>query len=475
MAARVRRGRLSAMSTTLDLPPETLPGSTGRDIAIEAGTAGLQTRRIQQAIDDCSKCGGGRVVLLPGEHRSGTVFLRTDVTLHLEAGAVLRGSHDIDDYFAKPLANEALILNGVATALVFAEGARNIAITGEGEIDGSGPAFWTDNPNLPAWAENRKAIGTWIPGLGTSTRLRPRALVLLADCGDVRIEGVTLRDSPAWTLHLLACSRVLIRGMTLRGPVNGSNNDGVDLDSCSDVLMEDCDIETGDDALCLKSTGLWGLLRSSRRILARRCRLSSTTHGFTIGTETRADFEDITLENARIEQSGGWATLTGIGLSMIDGAAIRGVTVRDVTVTNAIAPIQLRLGNAGRGQAVRRPGSIHGLTLENIHATRACGNCLIAGLPGHPLRDVALRDISVEFARRIDPGWIMWNMPELDREFPHDGTWRCLPAHGFFCRHVEGLELSRLAVTAAVPDTRPALAFRQVSGLSLSEVRLSET
>lgn len=458
---------------TPSLSPDFISPHAAEDLVVDAVAAGLSTTMIQQAVDTAASQGGGRVVLRPGVHRSGTVVLRTGVTLHLEEGAVLAGSADISDYdTGRSFEGGARVGNGVATALVFAEKADRIAITGEGVIDGNGEAFWEKNESPPDWIEERKPLGMWIPGFGTKTKPRPRALVLLVECNQVRIENATLRGSPAWTLHLLACTHVVIRGMTLRGAVHGSNTDGVDLDACSDVLLEDCDIETGDDALCLKNTNTWGLRRASRRITARRCRLASTTHGFTIGTETQADFEDITLADSRIEKSGEWRTLTGIGLSILDGAAIRGVRIENVTVSDSIAPIQLRLGNVGRGQAAPVPGSISGLVLERVTILRAHGNCLIAGLPGHPLRDVVLRDVSLEFAGAADPALIMPELPEFDTEFPPVLVWRFLPAHGFYCRHVEGLELADVTIKAVVPDRRPALMFKDVGGLKTDNVTL---
>lgn len=449
--------------------------SLADDIIVEGASPDLSTRLIQQAVDACAAQGGGRVVLRAGRYRSGTVFLRGGVTLHLEKDAVLCGSADIADYHVKPVVNGARINNGVATALIFAEKAAHIGLTGEGVVDGNGEAFWEKKESPADWIESRKPIGLWIPGFGCQAKPRPRALVLLVDCRDVDIRDVTLRGSPAWTLHLLACTQVTIRGMTLRGAVHGSNTDGVDLDACSDVLMEDCDIETGDDALCLKNTNTWNLRRPSRRITARRCRLASTTHGFTIGTETQSDFEDITLVDSRIEKSGEWRTLTGIGLSILDGGAIRGVRIENVTVADSVAPIQLRLGNAGRGQEVRAPGSISGLTLERITILRAFGNCLIAGLAGHPLRNVALRRVTMEFDVAADPALIMRDVPELDAEFPPIEVWRFLPAHGFYCRDVDGLEFTDVTVAAVAAERRPALIIKNVTDLNVRDTRLTGT
>ncbi len=436
------------------------------EFIIEPEAKAGHTRVIQQALDDCAAQGGGTVILRPGVHRSGTIHLRSRVTLHLDKDAVLSGSTDIADYARKDGVPGARILNGVATALVFAEGAEDIALTGEGTIDGNGRAFWKKPESVPAWVEERKAVGTWIPAFECASLPRPRALVMLVDCRNVRMENIQVLNSPSWAIHPLACTDLVIRGVTVRGGVDGSNTDGIDLDACSNVLMEDCDIVTGDDALALKNTNGWGLKRPSRNITVRRCRLASTTHGFTIGTETEDDFEDITFTDSRIEKSGDHRTLTGLGLSIVDGAAIRRLRISNVTISDAIAPIQIRLGNAGRGQATKSPGLLEDFTLENISVVRAYGNSMIVGLPGHPLRRIALRNVKVEFTGPVDPARVMAAVPNLDGEFPASDVWRFLPAHGFFCRDVDGLVMSNVTVTAPAGEKRPDFLFENVQSLS---------
>ena len=453
------------MEMSIPEPPD-IHHLSKTEFVVEPGSQVEHTRVIQQALDQCAAQGGGKVVLRPGVHRSGTIHLRSRVTLHLEKDAVLSGSTDIADYARKDGVAGARILNGVATALVFAEGVSDIAITGEGTIDGNGRAFWKKSENIPAWVEERKALGTWIPAFECTSAPRPRALVMLVDCRNVRMENVHVQNSPSWAIHPLACTDMVLRGITLRGAVDGSNTDGIDLDSCSNVLVEDCDIVTGDDALALKNTNGWGLKRPSRNITVRRCRLASTTHGFTIGTETQEDFEDITLADTRIEMSGEYRTFTGLGLCIVDGAAIRRLRISNVTVSDAIAPIQIRLGNAGRGQASPAPGLLEDFTLENISIVRAHGNSMIVGLPGHPLRRIALRNVKVEFTGPVDPAQVMAEVPNLDGEFPDSRVWRYLPAYGFFCRDVDGLEMSNVTVTAPAEEKRPDFLFKNIHALS---------
>lgn len=436
-----------------------------------ADAAPSHTRAIQAAVDACAATGGGRVVLQAGTFRSGTIMLRSGVTLHLEKGAVLRGSTDIDDYHRPERPLNARLINGVAAALVYAEGAHNIAITGEGTIDGSGAAFCSKRTEKVDWIEEKRALGLWIPGFDNQSGPRPRALVQFAQCRGVRLTGVRLIDSPSWMVHLLACDDVRISRVVLRGLVGGSNTDGFDLDACCDVRIEDCDIETGDDAIALKNTGTWGLQRPSRDIVVRRCRLASTTHGFTIGTETQEDFEDITLADSTIEGAAGHRVLTGIGLDMVDGARLRRVTVSDVSITNAIAPVHVRLGNAGRGQARRVPGEIRDIVFGRLAIRRAFGNSLLAGLPGHPLRNVAWRHVSVEFADRIDAAHIVQPVPELDGEFPANFAWRHLPAWGLYARHLDGLELTDVSFATENAESRPAWLTEDVTDLVSRDVR----
>jgi polygalacturonase len=434
--------------------------------------APLHTAVIQRAIDACAAAGGGRVVLPAGNFRAGTIFLRSGVTLHLDKGAVLAASPNMADYVVRPRPLGGRLLNGLTTALLIAEGAEHIGLTGEGTIDGNGRLFCAQRKDKVDWVEEKRRMGLWIPGFDNQSGPRPRALLLFSECRDVRLSGVRLTNAPSWMVHLLACSDVAVSGVRLRGLVGGSNTDGFDLEACSDVRIEDCDIETGDDAISLKCINSWGLKRPSRRITVQRCRLASTTHGFTIGTETQDDFEDITLADSTIEGVAGHRVLTGVGLNMVDGAQIRGVTVSNVTIADAIAPVQVRLANAGRGQAVRAPGAIRDIVLERVTIRRAGGNCLIDGLPGHPLQRIVLRQVALEFADATVPrGEILGEVPEFDSEFPPNPAWRLLPAYGFYFRHVDGLELDDVTVTTTVPESRPALALADVANCIRRDVR----
>ena len=196
---------------------------------------------VQRAIDACTAAGGGIVYLGPGTYLCGTVVLKSNVTLYLEAGAVLLGSGDINDY--QP------------SHLIYASGAENVGLAGPGKIDGQGSAFWVhvDRPPVPESQTWSDAIH-----LDWTRREDPSPMVEFESCTDVRITDVFLCNSPGWTLRPFNCDRVQIRGIVIKNPVYSPNSDGIDPTGCQDLVISDCIIDTGDDAICLKSESLNG-------------------------------------------------------------------------------------------------------------------------------------------------------------------------------------------------------------------------
>lgn len=225
--------------------------STARDFPVTeygavANDAGLDTAAIQHAIDAAGAAGGGRVVLEGGMFRSGALFLRQGVEFHVAAGATLLGSNKIDDYPRAPTRVEGkrqewrvALLNGANLPAV--------RLSGAGVVDGNGILFWA------AFWQRRKEN----PKCTNLEVERPR-LLFLDSCRDVKIEGLTFRDSGFWNLHLYRCRDVLIDGVTIKAPDSGAirapSSDGIDLDSCQDVVVRRSNISVGDDCIALKGT-----------------------------------------------------------------------------------------------------------------------------------------------------------------------------------------------------------------------------
>ena len=197
-----------------------------RDFKAVGDGKAKDTAAIQKAIDSVSAAGGGMVLVPTGVYLCGTIQLRDNVTLHLAEGATILGSTEGSDYvnFAAGGFNRAPL------ALVLAIKARNIAITGRGTINGQGGSF-PHKDNAPG---------------------RPFGIKLV-DCEDVLIADVRVRDAAAWVIHLLRCERAVVRGVRVWSHAN-YNNDGLDIDACSDVAVSQCHFDCQDDAICLKST-----------------------------------------------------------------------------------------------------------------------------------------------------------------------------------------------------------------------------
>lgn len=241
----------------------------------------LCTEAIQQAIDACSQSGGGEVIIPVGTFLSGTLYLKNDVLLHLQQGAILLGSTNIRDYSPR--------------GLIRAVKKKNIGIVGHGVIDGQGWAFWEEKKS------NLRIVGMSPARNFSHKKQHPDMLIQFEDCRGVTVKDVTLKNSEAWTLHLLACEDVLVDGVTIRNPQHGPNTDGIDINGSRRVRISNCDIYTGDDAICLKNKDPKYWERSCEDIVITGCILTTSCNAFKIGTETIGDFKNIVFSNSVIK------------------------------------------------------------------------------------------------------------------------------------------------------------------------------
>lgn len=401
-----------------------------------AAPARPRTAELQKMIDACASHGGGTVVIPPGRHVTGTLRLRSNVRLWLDAGAVLEGSRDLADYPVIPGSFRGYTDNYTDKSLIFAEDASHVSIEGRGVIGGQGAAF----------------RGPY--------KVRPY-MIRMINCRNVAVSDVTIRDSPMWVQHYLACQGVSIRGITVHSRVN-ANNDGIDIDCSSRVRISDCDISSGDDAIVLKSTADL----PCRDVAVTNCVLSTACNAFKLGTETNGGFEDIVLSNTTIYDT----NLAGIALEIVDGGTLDRVAISNVTMRNVRAPLFVRLGDRARPPVAGAPrppiGRLRNVTIRGVRAAGAARTgCAIAGLPGHPIENLALEDVRLEFeggGTAADASRVPGEHPEAYPEYKMFGT---LPAYGLYCRHVRGLRLRDVEVAANQPDARPPLICEDVDGL----------
>jgi multiple sugar transport system ATP-binding protein len=232
-------------------------GSQMVDHIVSASPADA-TAAIQSAIESAAATpGGGRVVLQRGRHSVQGLRLRSSVELHLETGAELTFAASYDAYAGNVV---SVIAEGSDRACIVGQGLTNCAITGAGVIRGPGPHY-IDGEDAE--------VGTHIP-----SALRPR-LIVLEECARVKLEGMRIEDSPMWTVHLVSCRHVRIDGIAIRNDRLQPNTDGIVVDSCSDVVIENVSIDTADDGVCLKTTLRDGAFSPCTGVVVRNTRVSS--------------------------------------------------------------------------------------------------------------------------------------------------------------------------------------------------------
>lgn len=415
-----------------------------RTYGAKADGATLDTKPIQSAVDACFAAGGGTVNLHGGVFLSGTICLRSNVTLNIAAGATLLGSPRIEDYPSFTPQIQYLYRDRFTKSLIFAEGQENIALTGQGLIDGQGKLF---------------------PAKKGDDGLRPY-LLRFSECRHVQVRGLHLHDSARWLSHYLACENVTIEGVTIHSRIR-ANRDGMDIDSCDRVRIANCDIFSGDDAIVLKSTAN----RPCRRVAVVNCTLSSSASALKLGTESQGGFEDITFDNCVIYDNKG----TAICLGEVDGGICERINVSNIVMKDVGEAIFVRLGNRANpipGQPTPPCGAMRDIMISNIQAdgVKATGSS-ITGLPGHPVENVLLENIRIRYAGGAKPKDALRVVAEKETGYPNGDLFGALPAYGFYCRHVKGLRLHNLDLAFAKDDARPAIVADDVSALDLSSLR----
>lgn len=253
-----------------------------------------ETATLQAQIDETSAHGGGRITLPPGIHRCGTLILKSGVELHLEEGAVLEGGtqqEDYDDVIPNDMVYHYGDANATPTvtrkALVFAENAENIAITGKGEIHIDGPQFFDRTKTF------------WNYFWPKPAQPRPRTVVMRG-CRNIRFEGVTFRDCPLWTMWLRLCENIDVNGISVDCEQRMINADGIDFDGCRHVRVRDSRFKTGDDCIVLRAITLGSPDEGpviTEDVIVENCVLDSLCQGVRIGCPSDDTVRDALFRN----------------------------------------------------------------------------------------------------------------------------------------------------------------------------------
>lgn len=434
-----------------------------KDLGAIGDGVSLNTVAVQKAIDRCSESGGGIVRIPAGRFVIGTVQIKSNVTLSFDHGAELLGSQDMKDY---PIDKLRPAREGNSECLLYAEDATNIRFEGLGVIDGRGSREAFPKRSGPGGKDNR-----------------PR-LIRFENCKKLTFSGLTYKNPAFWGIHLVDCKDVHITGVILQMRDNNSNNDGFDIDGCENVLLENSDIHSHDDAICLKSS-----LNPCRNIIVRNCNVSSTTAPLKFGTSSSGGFIDVDVSNCHFFD----CPMGGIKLQIVDGGRMENIKISRIVMDNIGSPIFIRLANRGRiyttntytgtnllngekseGAGV---GSIKGIKITDVVANvtmasqgrmgsrqiAQAGPIMIASIPGHNVEDVLLENIKISYPGGIEEVSSRV-VSEDETRYPEQYFFGVLPAWGAYIRHAKNIEFKNVEMTLREEDARQKIIVEDVEG-----------
>ena len=364
---------------------------------------GHSRQLIQRAIDSCSLAGGGHVIISKGiYYLKGNLVLKSDVNLHLEKDAYLLFSGKADDFLPEVWTRwEGTELYG-HSPMIYAKHATNIAITGQGTIDAQGGrefASWSqievsDRNRLRKMGEKLIPVTERIFGKGTI--LRPSCIQFMG-CSRILVEGITIKNSPFWTIHPVYCDNVIVRSITIDS--HYPNNDGCDPESTSNVLIEKCIFRTGDDAIAIKAgrdADGREIGRPSKNIVIRNCLFQSECNGLCIGSEMSGGVENVYMDNIQI---GTVKNALYFKSNRDRGGYIRNIQVSNITIERSKGAI-LRFETNYFGFR----GGRHASQYENFRISNVKADCsdhyaiFMDGYEEKPIRNIEIEHFHVRKA-----------------------------------------------------------------------------
>jgi polygalacturonase len=451
-----------------------------RDFGAIGDAKTLDSPAINRAIEAAAAAGGGTVLLQAGTYLSGSIRLKSHITLHLDNGAILRAAppeskaFDVDP----PLTYPAYQDFGHSTwrnALIWGEMLEDIALVGHGRIDGAG--------NLRSGAR---------PGGGTKA-------IALKLCRNITLRDFTLLRGGHFGVLPTGCDNLRIDGLLV-----DSNRDGINLDCCRNVTVANTIINSDDDGLCLKSSYALGYARATENVTIANCIFSAYAVGSVVdgtfkdegsyfakeggtitgvgdgkgggikrisglkfGTESNGGFKNIAIANCAFDKC--WM----LAIESVDGGDIENVRINNIVMRDLPgAPIFIRLGNRSRGPEGTGVGKIRHISINGLTAT-VRGNRyggIISGIPGHPIENLTLRDIDITVAGGGTFADSRREVLENERGGPGPTMFGDMPSYGLFIRHVKGLYLENIKLRFEKPDLRPAMVLCHIEKLQLRNV-----
>ena len=441
---------------------------------IESNGTTLNTRSIQKAIDHIHENGGGRLVFYVGRFVTGSIYLKSNVTIHLEEGAILVGSLNPFDYDH----------NKYWTALIFAYDQTNIGITGKGVIDGRG---YQVAQNILSMIHKGILTDNVSKNDRPNEGMRPQT-IYFKGCKNITIQGVIIKNPASWNQQYDQCKNLLVENITVDSK-NYWNNDGIDIVDCDSVMVRNNYFDAGDDGICLKSHNVDFLCQN---VTITNNTIRSSANGIKFGTASVGGFKNIRIINNTVFDT----YRSAITLAAVDGGKIENITIDSLKSLNTGNVIFLRIGE-------RRPGKKGGLKnirISNVYgevpATKAdegypyegpvedlprnISPVSIVGMADVAIENVVLKNVEIHYPGGGNPNYAKVGLNELEKvpehpaKYPEFSMFKELPAWGFYIRHAKGIILENITISCVKEDYRTPVVLDDVHGISFNGLKVKE-
>jgi len=437
----------------------------------------LNTSIIQRAVDSVASLGGGKIIFSAGRYLSGSIILKSGVQLFLQRNAVLLGSTNPNHYTG---------LNRWK-AFILADNQTGISIAGKGTVDGQGRRLALNIDSL-------FYIGQLDPKKYNHQEKRPSEVIRpqiieMVNCKNTRITGITLKNASCWVQTYDRCQNLAIDSIRVDSDAYW-NNDGFDISDCRNVRVTNCFVNAADDGICLKSEykDHW-----NDSIYIANCTVRSSASGLKFGTASLGGFKNVKIENIKVYDT----FRSAVAIESVDGGTLENIEINHVVAVNTGNGIFIKLGHRNKDN---RYSVLRNISIKNVEVYVPFDRpdkkydlrgpdlaffhnpfpCSITGIPGHPVENVVLENIRITFPGRGNDG--LANLPisrlkdvhEAVGDYPEFSMFGELPAWAFYVRHVTGLTMKNVLVTAEAKDFRPAFVFDDVSKLKINKLNIKE-
>ena len=441
---------------------------------IESNGTTLNTTSIQRAIDYIHENGGGRLVFHVGRYVTGSIYLKSNVTIHLKEGAILTGSLNPFDYNT----------HAYWTALIFAFDQENIGITGKGVIDGRG---YQVVQNMLPLIQKGIIVDKWPGNDRPSPNIRPQNIHFKV-CKNVIIQGITIKNPASWNQQYNQCKNLLIENTTVDSK-NYWNNDGMDIVDCDSVIIRNNYIDASDDAICLKSDKPDFLCQ---HVLIYNNTIRSSASGIKFGTFSFGGFKNIEIINNTVFDT----YRSAITFAAVDGGIVENIVVDSLKSINTGNVIFLRIGERRPG----KKGSMKNISISNVyaevpatkadegymyegpveHLPRNISPVVITGMPDVDIENITLKNVEIHYPGGGNPNYAKIGLDELDKipeladKYPEFSMFKELPAWGFYIRHAKRLNFENVTISCKEEDYRTAVVLDDVHDIIFKDLKVKE-